>query len=78
MSSVDWITDQIEEYGQERYDEGYDDGRQSAFYELSIGKNYDKPKVNNFGFIERTHVFNGEMIHVWIEGPDFKGERFQW
>jgi len=70
--SISSLESEVEEYGQECYDDGYEDGKEDALKGLvSSGELIS-------GLIERTHLYKGEWIKVWIEGPDFKGDRYAW
>ena len=69
---VDSIRDCVEDYGQACYDDGYEEGlsdREDGLGPITLQDAILKEK----GFIKRTHNYNGQIVHVWIEGPDFNG-----
>lgn len=69
--SLGALEDEIEEYGKECYNEGYEDGKNDALGDMN---KYSKDE----GLVLREHRYMGKIVEVWIEGPDFKGDRFSW
>lgn len=59
--SIESLESDIEDYGQECYDEGYEDGVQHGWDE-----NWTEFSDRESGLIKRTHNYNGQIVHVWI------------
>lgn len=76
MSTMSMIIDDIEEYGNDRYNEGYDEGYESGYEDGADAVTEDEirneeAENRRLGLIKRTHDFNGQIVHLWIKGPDF-------
>jgi hypothetical protein len=64
------------------YQSGYDDGYESAIdsgYDDELGYRVEEEVKEQLkdekmlwqGYIKRTHYCGGEIVTVWIEGPDY-------